>query len=1222
MAAAGLTVGVSVAFNYFRFGTFFNGSYASKLNIVPSFRLHLSFFMGMWFSPNGGLAFFWPSFMLLYIAVFAAVLLGIARNKFIEPNSAPPRRSLRYYFPLLTISAILFLLTAGFSKWYTPLGGFAWGPRFMLPWIPAMSLLLVYFYRVELTGLLRFVLIHPVGFVLGSLLVVSASLPQFSILFGEFVLAKIFAYPECPHVPVIQEGAAYYYQCLQTQIWPRTLMISELYSVALKSPVLWFSILYGVVLVGGLHFVRRRLSEDESSSKAASAIKATLANSFAMLRSAIERPVPHCVFVVAFYSLVFLAFFFPAIYSGSLLAVDGDGLLIYLPNFHSHKVLWDTLLLSGFPMMADPQVMTWYPPAFLLSLLPGSWNVFMIVAYVVGSSFMYGYVHTLTRSRFAALTSGLIFGLSGFMIAHLGHAVIVHAAAWLPLIIWSLEMLRRRLSARWLLIGTFAVTLCFLAGQPQIFFYGLTMSGAYAIVLGGSAAAGRWRYLSTSFLMVVLGLGLAAVQFIPTTELSGQGLLNTHNFERFIAFSLPPRQALNMIFPFVFGGQPLSGVWPYFGAPYQTEVTGYVGLFSLMLVAFGVVITRKRALAWFWLCVALLAFLLAMGDATPLARLLFHIPIVSNFRAPARHLLEMTFAFSVLSGLGVAAVVQRKVSARLLRRVIVIAGLAMIVCVILLFISSSYVAALAAAQHITQVSLLPWKNRAVGVPLIIFPLAMGVLAYWYRQPSSVSRRMLVLIVLVIDLGSFGWFYEWRYAATDKSALIAPESANRYRSSLDATNQRLMPYRGARGTTAEMPPNLSRLWGVPSANGYNVLILSRMGNLLRMIDYTGVPLPWNEPNDQSLSVTAVRFLVLPHDEVSKDESGVSWFQENAEFWIGESCGEPPQTSAKLVLPAPVRSTALAVVSRLACSTQIPDGAEVIRLRLSDSAGHVQVRSLRAGHDSSEWAYDCSSVRPGMRHQRAQIFSSYPAQMYDQPCEGHYYVTTLKLDGASEIKSVDFEWVGGPGGAIIIDKLTLMDEPAGTSTPIDSALMGSNGWRLVEETEGARVYENLRAMPRAWLAPEVVKVDPNQALEAIKTGRLPDGRVFDPSQIALIEAPLVLNSQDADSKASASIASLSATQMEVRTKSTRAGFLVTSDAYYPGWRASIDGRDVWLYRADYAIRGVMVPAGEHTVRFDYRPRSFYLGAGVSLISMLLLIALAVGARSFRVGASGTR
>src|SRR5260370_20694548 len=119
--------------------------------------------------------------------------------------------------------------------------------------------------------------------------------------------------------------------------------------------------------------------------------------------------------------------------------------------------------------------MTWYAAAFLFSLLPGSWNVFMILAYVAGSSFMYGYLYTLTRSRFAALTSGMMFGLSGFMLAHLGHAVIVHAACWIPLIIWALEKLRQQLTARWLLIGVAAVTLCFLGGHSPIFFSGFIL---------------------------------------------------------------------------------------------------------------------------------------------------------------------------------------------------------------------------------------------------------------------------------------------------------------------------------------------------------------------------------------------------------------------------------------------------------------------------------------------------------------------------------------------------------------------------------------------------------------------------------------------------------------------------------------------------------------------------------------------------------------------------
>ena len=933
-----------------------------------------------------------------------------------------------------------------------------------------------------------------------------------------------------------------------------------------------------------------------------------------MLVRAVETPLRHCLFVIVFYSLVFVAFFFPAIYQGNLLAVGGDGLFIYLPNFYSRKVLWDTLLFSGFPMIADPQVMTWYPPAFLLSFLPGSWNVFMLLGYIAGSSFMYGYVCTLTRSRFAALTSGLIFGLSGFMMAHLGHAVIIHAAAWIPLIIWSLERLRRKLSVKWLVIGSVAVTLSFLGGHSQIFFYGLILSVPYAVTLGWSAPIGRRRYYLISFSMLILGMSMAAIQIIPTAELLGQSARVGYSFQDFVSHALPPRQALTMIFPFVFGGVPESGVLPYFGAVNQTELTGYAGLIPLMLAVLGLMARKKKSPGLFWLCVTLFAFLLAMGDATPLARFIYHVPILNGFRAPARHLIELTMAVSVLSGLGVAAILRQEVSAKLIRRMILIAGVSMIVCVVLLFMNSHYMAALAAQRDITQLSLLPWKNRAVGIPIVIFLLGVAVLAYWHKQPASLSRRALLLVVLVIDLGSFGWFYEWRYYSPDKNALNPTEIATRYKNSLDASHQRLMTYRSPRGSIAEMPPNLTRLWGVPSASGYNVLILSRVSNLLPMIDAIGAPLPWSEPDNKSLDLMASRYLFLPASELMTDSGGILWCKDDMQFWLGSGCTQRESKSATVTLPVPVKGTALAIVSRLACSSQIPDGTEVARARLVDAGGNVQTRNLVAGRDSSEWAYDCGSVKPVMRHQRANVFGSYPGSMYDQPCDAHFYVTTLRLDGVKEIASMEFEWVGGPG-AIILDKLTLIDEQTATSFPIDSALIDNNGWRLVEVTKGARVYENLRAMPRAWLATEVVNVNPNQALDTIKTGRLPDGRGFDPSRTALVEAPLVLNSPNADSKASATIANLSDTHMEVRTSSTNAGFLITSDAYYPGWRASIDGHEAPLYRADYAIRGVMLPPGLHTVSFDYSPRRFYAGATISALALLSLGGLLLTSLFFR-------
>jgi uncharacterized membrane protein YfhO len=80
-----------------------------------------------------------------------------------------------------------------------------------------------------------------------------------------------------------------------------------------------------------------------------------------------------------------------------------------------------------------------------------------------------------------------------------------------------------------------------------------------------------------------------------------------------------------------------------------------------------------------------------------------------------------------------------------------------------------------------------------------------------------------------------------------------------------------------------------------------------------------------------------------------------------------------------------------------------------------------------------------------------------------------------------------------------------------------------------------------------------------------------------------------------------------------------FLVVSEMHFPGWRAYLDGVDTPIYRSNYLFRGVVVPPGRHTVRFVYRPVSVAVGAGVSALGALTLVAL-VGRRRGAVSASG--
>ena len=69
----------------------------------------------------------------------------------------------------------------------------------------------------------------------------------------------------------------------------------------------------------------------------------------------------------------------------------------------------------------------------------------------------------------------------------------------------------------------------------------------------------------------------------------------------------------------------------------------------------------------------------------------------------------------------------------------------------------------------------------------------------------------------------------------------------------------------------------------------------------------------------------------------------------------------------------------------------------------------------------------------------------------------------------------------------------------------------------------------------------------------------------------------------------------------------GLLVFSDTYHPDWQVTIDGKPGMMFRTDYLIRSVFLPAGQHTVRFVFVPKGFYVGMVISGISLLLLAVL---------------
>jgi hypothetical protein len=98
-------------------------------------------------------------------------------------------------------------------------------------------------------------------------------------------------------------------------------------------------------------------------------------------------------------------------------------------------------------------------------------------------------------------------------------------------------------------------------------------------------------------------------------------------------------------------------------------------------------------------------------------------------------------------------------------------------------------------------------------------------------------------------------------------------------------------------------------------------------------------------------------------------------------------------------------------------------------------------------------------------------------------------------------------------------------------------------------------------------------------------------------------------DATRQAGARIVRDRANSVEIEATVPGESTLVLYDTYFPGWTVDVDGAPAEMLRADGLFRGVRLAPGTHTVRFSFMPRSFVLGAVVSIVVALALIVLSL-------------
>jgi hypothetical protein len=190
--------------------------------------------------------------------------------------------------------------------------------------------------------------------------------------------------------------------------------------------------------------------------------------------------------------------------------------------------LWDPLRYTGVPIHADIQAQLFYPLtwlAILMDSLTGATRLFYWLEWLepihmmIAGIGVYALLRKLQCLPLVSFFGATVFQIGPFFVSQAEHLGAISVAAWFPIVLLCLVQLKERMRLAWIGALGLAVAMSFLAGFPAATFVSLTLSAFFgvALVLAGFA---RWPFLFRIAAGYLLGVGIAAIQLIPTLELS------------------------------------------------------------------------------------------------------------------------------------------------------------------------------------------------------------------------------------------------------------------------------------------------------------------------------------------------------------------------------------------------------------------------------------------------------------------------------------------------------------------------------------------------------------------------------------------------------------------------------------------------------------------------------------------------------------------------------
>ncbi|MDX1995928.1 MAG: hypothetical protein SF029_26335 [bacterium] len=970
--------------------------------------------------------------------------------------------------------------------------------------------------------------------------------------------------------------------------------------------------------------------------------------------------------------------------------------------------LWTPDLFMGVPLLANPQLGTFYPPNWLTMrlsppdavrvsvLLHGAWA--MLGAFLLAR-------RVVELGWISALLAGAVFAFGGFMGAHVEQINQFQGLAWMPWLfalfaplakangsrkdkstkgtehlphsdeqkkiagdtfpLYLRERGIRGVRAQVFLLGA-AWALQLLTGHTQTVFISGVGLGIYALVamiepqqrrairqdiVAFLPNLKRLTPLLMLFAASILAVVLALPQLAPTQKLAslsnrGGGLTQ----QQAGAFSLNP----------VLIGR---GLLPSYDAQPFSEYVAYGGViaFGLALVGAGV---GRRALPWALL--ALAGVLLALGLYNPLYWPLASLPGFNLFRVPARWLALFALGVAMLAGLGLQHMSEKRLSWRRLG----------IISVVLLALMGSALLASRAADEIDGPALPTLRTWGGWLLALLVFIASQVsrqwlnsasdkkwsLDLWYscrgdapvartqtdiesgynlpdapskptgyqkdrstrgtekghpaplvrlsvRQPDVLTSGGILPALLFIACLLELWLAAQYLPYNDLSdpAVYAdtrfPIDLLRVMGEDDTPPGRLLSISGGLFDPGDRPrlearweamgiseraaryaftatkmqevlaANLPLIYGIPSIDGYD-------GGLLPTLHYT-----------------AFSSLLLPQGALRTIDGRL---RENLALSVCRGACLPDERWLDLTN---TRYLLLDKVYDLVQDGIFYDTAFATPLEAGIPSTFPNVESFTGDTLHVLVVEGSAALSAQFSLEDGTAIALAPVDEVPVTLDG---LTLLRFDAPEAAAPVDI--VLEVAAATTVRALSLVDGRTG-----DFVQLTPEGWRRVYSAE-VKIYENLDVMPRAFVVHQAQTFPDTwdgteQALAAMRDP------AFDPRQSVVLNrasAELTLTTEPPAEESTARIIAYDATSLTVEVQTRAPGYLVISDAYYPGWQATdAAGQRIPIERANVMFRAIPLSASDQpqTIRLRYeglrqhRPAFIIGGVGWLLVAALI-------------------